>query len=402
MPFKDVEEYYILGNKISIKKNNNIINYEVEETNLKPDEEKIARGISDRDNIYKYNLEPSVADKILYYLKRQKFGKLTIPILDDRVREISYFGIKMPLYLYLEGYGLARSNIVYNTREELLNDIKHIFEDRGIRRKGQLIFEDEKMSIICNVDSADNLVFNLIKKRSYTKSIIELIANKLISVHQASFLWELIEKRAFILFVGNDNIYSKVVLSLLNLLSDYKILNITKTFNLIPANDTYIRIPFDAVHISDISLYNPDLIIAEINSHLDILELIKLNLDNKGIIGFTAFPDYYSLLRYLGKAKLLSLSRLPTVIVEILNNGTNIYELTSRKTRIKILKIANSSRLLTNYNKLNVFNKLVMDDIKEKYLFLDNLLQENIMDSSIIYNKIKEKRGSKNNAVAYA
>lgn len=377
----EVEVYYILGNKISIKKSENLIVYEIEEVKLTPEEEKIANKISEKDNVYKYNLDPTTADKILYYLKKKKFGKLTLFILDDRVKEVSYFGNRKLLQVYLEGYGWATTNMRYESKEELLSDFKRIFGENVVRRRDQLILSDENINVILNA-SNENLAFNLIKNEKRDTSITQLLTYRKISIFQAALLWEIIEKRAFLMVVGNYKEYRDVISSILNLLQEFKILNITNNKKLNLINDKYFMLSANSILITDTRLYNPDVIIVDKISKKDIIELMKLNLENRGIIWLTDFPDYYSFFKYLGKGNLMPISRLFSVIFEVFGNAINIYVLTSKKNKLRLVKI-------TSERKLPI--KLDVKSLKEKQELLSNLVKDEIFDSSIVYNKIREK-----------
>lgn len=390
---KEVEEYYILGNKISIKTDYTQVRYEVEEAKLNSEEDRILREISREEEVYNRNLDPFSADKVLYYIKKQKFGKLTLPFLDDKVREISYFGNFKPLYVYLEGYGWAVSNIKYDSRDEILSDFKKIFGDKVIRRKNQLIFFDDKMSIIFNASSNENLAFHITKNKSEIRSITQLISDKVLKVSQAALLWEAIQRKSFILLVGNDKVYANIISSILNLLPDYRIINVSKFRNLNLSTEKYLEIPFNSITLNDISLYNPDIVILDDIKKKYINDLIRLHFHNSGIICLTNFPDQYTLLKYLGKDRILTLSKLLAIIVEIFPNSTNIYILKYEQKKIKIQKIKNIDFSANNHVGSKLSKYLNIQAIQNKTIFLNTLLKDNVLDSAVIYDRLKQKEG---------
>ncbi|ARM75728.1 hypothetical protein [Acidianus manzaensis] len=398
MTTKILEEYYILGNKISIKELNGNTLYEVEEVKLTDKEKEILKNINEK-NIKYDNLDPTTADRILYSMKKQQFGRITILLLDDKITEITCFNYNMPLYVSLRGYGVALTNLKYSYKEEIISDLQKIFSS-AIRHKNQLILENDEMRGIVNVSNPEKIAFNISKKDKKVTSITNLINSRLISRNQASLLWELLENNAFIIFVGNIKISSKILESIINLTSNFKILNIRSKPILNMINEKCINIDSRDIENEDIDLYNPDIVIFDKLNKNILTESLKLSAYNKGIIILSDFPDHYSLLNYLDKNTLLSLSKLPTIIVENLRSKTSFYEIYSIRNKIKVLKISNI-KSIKDIKRLYIYAQLHITDenvsLKEK--ILNELAKNNITDYFTIFDKLKEVKET--NAVTF-
>jgi len=55
---------------------------------------------------YKIKINEIQFKKIMYYLVRDllRYGKITVPILDPNVEDISYDGLNVPVYIYHKRY----------------------------------------------------------------------------------------------------------------------------------------------------------------------------------------------------------------------------------------------------------------------------------------------------------
>ncbi len=64
---------------------------------------------------------PTTKARILYYLDRDfiGYGKVDVPMVDTEVEDISCDGVGIPLYIYHRKYGSIRSNLKFDTAQEL-------------------------------------------------------------------------------------------------------------------------------------------------------------------------------------------------------------------------------------------------------------------------------------------
>ncbi|AWR97085.1 hypothetical protein DFR86_05585 [Acidianus sulfidivorans JP7] len=399
MTSRILEEYYILGNKISIKEINNNIHYEIEEVKLNNKEKEILKNVSEND-IKAFNLDPVTADRILYELKKKKFGKLTIPILDDKVNEITCFNYNTELYVKLQNYGNAITNIKYSSLKEILTDLETIFE-KAIRRKNQLIFENNELSGIVNSNSPNTISFNILKKTIKYNSIPSIINSHILSLSQFILLWELLERKALVVFTGNIDTNIEILQNLLNLLNNYKILDIGSKPKLNIENKKYIKIDSRDIDYEDIQLYNPDIIIFDKFNKNILKESLKLNINNKGIIILSNYPDHYTFIDSLNRSMLLSLSKLPTIIIERTREKTIFYDIYSLRNKIKIAQI-NNIGTANNIEKLHIAKKaqININTVELKKKLINDVYKNNITDNSLVLDKINEEM--RNNVIAFS
>ncbi|AWR99633.1 type II/IV secretion system ATPase subunit [Metallosphaera hakonensis] len=300
-----LEEYSILGNKVSIIDDDGRGLYIVEKKKSDNTEQNIVNSILDEvyfsskttteaeskliEIITKKNLDRSLTEKAMYELKKKLlYDEITVPISDPDIEEIECMGPGLPITVIHRKYSnyiRLYTNIVINREEEILKIIEKL-ATRASKSvsiaKPYLEFslpEGHRVAAtISNEISNPGSTFDIRKFPVSPISLVELIKSNSLSVEMASYLWLLMEYKPFYLIVGSTGSGKTTMLNaLLNFTSpDSKILSIEDTPELNLIGKNWIRFfsrqslasTYD-VSIGDLSRlalrYRPDyLIIGEV------------------------------------------------------------------------------------------------------------------------------------------
>ncbi|MCY0883121.1 hypothetical protein D1867_05510 [Acidianus infernus] len=372
--------YYIMGCKVTISQVDDVLNYTVEEPTLTLEEEKALKS--------QVQLPQNSIEKINYYReKMEKFGNLTCLMLDKNVEEIECIDISKPLNVKIKGLGRATTNIKVS-RDEILDIFSKFMDSKNYRRIGEfIIIENDKFRGIIKVK--EDINFNIIKNDNYSESITELISEGYLNKYSATYLWHIIENSGIIIINGNKRIANSLAFSLVNLVYNKfnKIVVVSKS-KIRKLNELIILNGVKNLDIID--YYNPDLVLFDyVNSDV-ITKIIDLNIQNKGVIVLSGFPDNTTFLSSLLKFQLLSLSKLPTVLVEIIGNYVNIHELYSTRTKVRVRKVCKKG--IMNKKEFNysiiLKNKINTNNLDLKISIIENLTNNNILDKYEIREKV--------------
>ncbi len=371
-----------MGCKVSISQIDNTLTYYIEEPTLTEEEEKALKS--------KVQLPQNSVEKVNYYIKRKEYGPLTCLMLDKNVKEIECLDLSKPLYVKINELGRALTNIKITENE--IFDIFSKFADKNYRKIGNYaIIENDAFKAIIHIK--DNISFNIIKiENQNSESIVELISREYLNVYAAAYLWHIVENSGIIIINGNKQITTNLALSLVNLIYNNfnKIIFVTKS-KIKRSNE--ITILNDIKDLDIIDYYDPDFVLFDYFDKEVANKIVDLNAQNKGAIILTSFPDNVTFLSSIPKPQLLSLSKLPTILVEVVRNRINIHELYSLKTRVKIRKVCkngNMSKKDFNYS-IKLKDEISPNGLNCKVSILDNLTKNNIIDKYEIREKIGEK-----------
>jgi flagellar protein FlaI len=82
---------------------------------------ELRRMIDDQFLEWELSPSPTTKGRILYYLERDfiGYGVVDVPMTDSEVEDISCDGVGIPLYIYHRKYGSIRSNLKFESSEEL-------------------------------------------------------------------------------------------------------------------------------------------------------------------------------------------------------------------------------------------------------------------------------------------
>lgn len=376
-----------MGCKVTISQVDNALTYTVEEPTLTSEEEKALKS--------QIQLPQNSIEKINYYReKMEKFGNLTCLMLDTNVEEIECIDISKPLNVKIRGLGRAITNIKIS-KDEILNVFSKFINSKNYKRIGEfIIIESDMFKAI--IKAKDDINFNIIKSyNSCSESITELIFKGYLNKYSTAYLWHIIENSGIIIINGNKRIASSLAFSLINLVYNKfnKIVIVSKS-KVGKLNDLILL--NNARDLNIIDYYNPDLVLFDYVDNNVITKILDLNTQNKGVIVISNFPDNITFLSSLLKPQLLSLSKLPTILVEIVRDYINIHELYSTKTKVRIRKVCRKgimSKKEFNYS-IILKNKINTDNLDMKVSIIENLTNNNILDKYEIRERIM-KTGEK-------
>jgi flagellar protein FlaI len=82
---------------------------------------ELRRMVDDQFQQWEISPSPTTKGRIVYYLERDfiGYGVVDVPMTDSEVEDISCDGVGIPLYIYHRKYGSIRSNIRFESAEEL-------------------------------------------------------------------------------------------------------------------------------------------------------------------------------------------------------------------------------------------------------------------------------------------
>jgi flagellar protein FlaI len=98
--------------------------FEYKEGEITSDEEKrdvLTDKINEIIRDYLLDLSPTSKKKVIYYIARDYvgYGKIDVITRDSAVEDVSCDGTAIPIFLYHRDYGSIKSNVIYETDEEL-------------------------------------------------------------------------------------------------------------------------------------------------------------------------------------------------------------------------------------------------------------------------------------------
>ncbi len=108
--------------------------FDMIETDDAKEKEKILKDMTNRA-IEESGVElgPVSKERIFYYIKRDfiGFGAIQVPMIEKNVEDISCDGVNIPLYIYHRKFGSIKSNIKFETAEELDNFVVWLAQRSG-------------------------------------------------------------------------------------------------------------------------------------------------------------------------------------------------------------------------------------------------------------------------------
>jgi flagellar protein FlaI len=171
-----------------------------------PADMEILRGepdMSSRWEVMKTELEkkiPNTTNKD-YVLKKLVgmvlgYGKLSLLIEDDNLEEVMVNGIKQPVYVYHRKYGMCKTNIVFDSSDELnkmVNDLCYVNKKEVKPVVDLAALDGNRVNITADPLPSKGSTLTIRKQRRKVFSVIELIQRKTLSLDLASFLWLAVE-----------------------------------------------------------------------------------------------------------------------------------------------------------------------------------------------------------------
>ncbi len=241
--------YFLVEQKINEKEKQTLdfirdtINYtqiETEEIEKQGKEEYLATRVKEVLDEYKIEIEDKSLSKILYYLYKDSLGLGKIdPILKDpNIEDISCDGAGSPLFLYHRQYGSLKSNVAFDTEEELSSFIHKLAQKCGKHISIADPMIDATMPdgsriqmTLSDEVTAHGSTFTIRKFRSDPFSPPDLVEFNTMSSEMIAYLWLGVENGINMLFAGGTASGKTTALNALSLFipPESKIVSIEET-----------------------------------------------------------------------------------------------------------------------------------------------------------------------------
>ncbi|BCU66688.1 type II secretion protein VirB [Sulfolobales archaeon HS-7] len=251
------------------------------------------------------NLEPTMQEKIIYYIKKRMFyGKLTPFLEDPDIEEIECRGYGYPITVIHRKYPYKRliTNVIFTSEEEIVNTIEKLInraEKTVSLAKPYAEFslpEGHRVALtLSNEISIPGSTFDIRKFPKTPLSIFDLLSMKVLTPSILSYIWSSLEHTPFIFIVGatgsGKTTLLNALLQLVNPLS--KIVTIEDTPEISLLNSNWVRFvtrtSFDegySITLSDLARlalrYRPDyLVIGEVRGR-EIESLVHASATGHG------------------------------------------------------------------------------------------------------------------------
>ncbi len=366
--------------------------------------------------IKKYNMEIPTRSlsKITYYAIRDfvYLGRIEPLMRDHLIEEISCDGVNVPLYIWHREFESVPTNIMFENDDDLNNFVQKMSYIGGKHASLANPIVDASLPDGSRVNltlggeiTKRGSTFTIRRFRADPITIVDLIKFKTISIHEAAYLWYVVENNSTMLVAGGT---ASGKTTLLNSLSTFirpgqKIVSIEDTHELNLLHENWIpavsRQNFTDGQIGEITQY--DLLRAALRQRPDIL-----------IVGETRGREAYTLFQAMATGH-GGFSSIHADSVE-----ATLTRLVSSPMDVPKALIANTLDLITLQLKLRINDKSIRRIIKiaeiegldEKTgeIKTHDIFKWNPNDdaheyygNSIVLEKIKEKTGVTDEQITY-
>ncbi len=150
-------------------------------------------------------------ERIFYYVRRDflGYGAIQVPMIDTEVEDISCDGVNIPIYIYHRKYGSIKSNIRFETAEELDNFVVWLAQRSGKHISVANPMLDATMPDGSRLNETlgthvtkrgSSFTIRRFKENPFTP--VDLIKFKTMSAEMMAYLWIAIENGQSILICG--------------------------------------------------------------------------------------------------------------------------------------------------------------------------------------------------------
>ena len=366
--------------------------------------------------IRKYNMEIPTRSlsKITYYAIRDfvYLGRIEPLMRDHLIEEISCDGVNVPLYIWHREFESVPTNIMFENDDELNNFVQKMSYIGGKHASLANPIVDASLPDGSRINltlggeiTKRGSTFTIRRFRADPITIVDLIRFKTISIHEAAYLWYVVENNSTMLVAGGT---ASGKTTLLNSLSSFirpgqKIVSIEDTHELNLLHENWIpavsRQNFTDGQIGEITQF--DLLRAALRQRPDIL-----------IVGETRGREAYTLFQAMATGH-GGFSSIHADSIE-----ATLTRLVSSPMDIPKALIANTLDLITLQLKLRINDKSIRriikiseisgldektGEIKTHDIFKWNPTEDRheYMSDSIVLEKIKDKTGVTDDQIAY-
>ncbi len=199
-------------------------------------ENEVRRIIKD----YRIKADEGLLNKLLFYIKRDSLGFERIdPLMKDHfIEDISCDGVGVPIYVWHREYESIRTNILFNTEEELNRFVvrlayrcgKHLSIANPIL-DGSLPDGSRVNATYGSEISRKGTTFTIRRFRADPMTIVDLIQMGTLSAELAAYLWYAVENKSSILVVGEVASGKTTMLNCISMFirPDMKVVSIEET-----------------------------------------------------------------------------------------------------------------------------------------------------------------------------
>ena len=186
-----------------------------------------------------FDLKGESKDKVFYHIFREfmGYGRIDILMHDEGIEDISCDGHGIPIFIHHVDYESIRTNIVFNTADELDSFVVKLSQMCGKQISVYEPVADGKLSDGSRLQTTlartitKHSTFTIRRFRTDPLTPTDLISNNTLSADMAAYFWLAIEKGASVLFCGGTATGKTTMLNALSLFlpEAYKIVSIEDT-----------------------------------------------------------------------------------------------------------------------------------------------------------------------------
>jgi len=200
---------------------------------------KLDEAVNKIVNKYRIKMSKEVLRKIKYYLFRDLlgYGKIDVLMKDPNVEDISCDGVNVPVYIWHRKYESIPTNIVFNSRDELLSFINKLAYRAGRQITvakpivDGMLPEGYRAHMVLDEVALRGGSFTIRKFAKEPYTIIDLIIFRTISPKIAAYLWLALEHKKSMIIFGSTGAGKTTLLNSIAMLirPEAKIVTIEET-----------------------------------------------------------------------------------------------------------------------------------------------------------------------------
>ncbi|MCI2415086.1 MAG: hypothetical protein MPF33_07605 [Candidatus Aramenus sp.] len=329
-----------------------------------------------------------------YVFKRVKYGDLTIPIYDEKVERVEYYGLGIPIkvvHTTFKNYLRLTTNLIFVDQKEV-EDLQHRLNFRTDGGYAES-YTPEGHKVI-EYRSEGSFQLEVIKRFSTTPSVSKVCKELRCNFDALAYLWEGIEQGGLYVIGGNLNATKALVNSILSLSRmDLKIVTVESSPKLNFEGRNWSRVN---ARVSSEDLLNflvtsqPDVVLADMR-----LNLLKSLLSCPcSVVLFTDLRSVRDIMGsitcYLGKRyKRLFLARFSGIA--IYDKDLRVYSVDKLRRKTVVRRVSLSPKALALHNK-GGSNDIIIR-LHNRREFLERVVEDNVSDEIQIRQILREYLG---------
>ncbi len=232
-------------------------------------EKEFEEDIKDAIKKLKLKIEEPVLEKYIYYIKRDVlgFGKIDPLMKDPYIEDININGPGRPVYVWHSLYEHLKTNIIFETSEELYNFIIKLSQKVGKQISSSnpilegLLPEKARVEVVLSDVAAQGHMVNIRKFKSEPFTIIDLVLSGTLSPEAIAYLWLMLDYRRNVIIIGPTGSGKTTLLNALLYLirPEVRIVTIEDTREIYIPHDQWVPLvsrPSMSPQIRDVTLFD--------------------------------------------------------------------------------------------------------------------------------------------------